>query len=238
MAVIPDPHYQKTHEQLQKVEQPPADKTLELVKDEPYLTPDELSETIRKEKPASNNFTAFATKPRRAAFDAQLRNEEIALLLRRHLVTQLSKIAIVTTGLFFPILMLSSPFLQFMPINYKLATIIGWYLVLFGYALESFLTWFFNVFIITNRRVIDVDFYSMVHKDIASAKLESIQDMSVVTTGVFASLIDFGTLYVQTAGQNPKIEFEDIPHPSKVTKILNELIAKKKRMVGRRFKSV
>jgi len=159
-------------------------------------------------------------------------------LLRRHPVTQLSKISIVLVGLFFPILMFASPLLQFMPGNFKLATVISWYLILSGFALESFLTWFFNVFIITNRRVIDVDFYSMVHKDISSAKLESIQDMSVVTAGVFASLIDFGTLYVQTAGQNPKIEFEDIPHPSKVTKILNELIAKKKRMYGRKIKSL
>lgn len=192
---------------------------------------DELSETIRKEQPTKNNITAFATKPRHASFDAQLRQEEIALLLRKHPVTQLSKIGLILGGLFFPLVLFSSPILSFMATNYKLATVIGWYLILSGFTLESFLTWYFNVFIITNRRVIDVDFYSMIHKDVSSAKLENIQDMSVVTHGVFASLIDFGTLYIQTAGQKPKIEFENIPHPSKVTKVLNELIAKKKKIM-------
>lgn len=194
---------------------------------------DELSETIRKERPAKRNITAFAAKPRNAFFDAQLREEEIALLLRRHPITQLSKIFLMVGAFFFPIVMFSSPFLQFMTPNYKAATVVAWYLILFGFSLELFLTWFFNVFIVTNRRVIDVDFYSMIHKDISSAKLENIQDMSVVTHGVFASIIDFGTLYIQTAGQKPRIEFEDIPHPSKVAKVLNELISKKKRMLSR-----
>ncbi len=234
MADYPNPDYQQASDSNVDETQSATDQE----DNHRELTPDELSETIRKEKPSSNHVTAYATKPKHAAFDSQLHQEEIALLLRRHPVTQLSKISIVLVGLFFPILMFASPLLQFMPGNFKLATVISWYLILSGFALESFLTWFFNVFIITNRRVIDVDFYSMVHKDISSAKLESIQDMSVVTAGVFASLIDFGTLYVQTAGQNPKIEFEDIPHPSKVTKILNELIAKKKRMYGRKIKSL
>ncbi len=196
-------------------------------------TPDELSETIRKERPTKNNVSAFATKPRGSYFDSQLKNEEIALLLRRHPITQLSKICLIIGGLLFPAVMFASPFLQFMRPSYKIATLIGWYLILSGFALESFLVWFFNVFIITNRRVIDVDFYSMIHKDVSSAKLENIQDMSVVTQGFFASLIDFGTLYIQTAGQTARIEFEDIPHPSLVTKVLNELISKKKRIVGR-----
>jgi len=241
MPDYPNPDYQQTSNKVKEdVESVRDENSSSAQFDDNHreLTPDELSETIRKEKPSSNNVTAFATKPKFATFDSQLHEEEIALLLRRHPVTQLSKILIVAIAAFFPIVMFASPLLQFMPSNFKLATVISWYLVLSGFALESFLTWFFNVFIITNRRVIDVDFYSMVHKDVSSAKLESIQDMSVVTAGVFASLIDFGTLYVQTAGQNPKIEFEDIPHPSKVTKILNELIAKKKRMSGRRAKSI
>ncbi len=93
----------------------------------------------------------------------------------------------------------------------------------------------FRVFIVTNRRVIDVDFHSMVHKDITTAKLENIQDVNFITAGVLASLIDYGTVYLQTAGATAKTEFEKVPHPSEVTKIVNEMIAQKKRAMGRSY---
>ena len=130
--------------------------------DPTLLPPDELSETIKNEKPTHNNFTAFAPKPQKVVFDSQLRNEEIVLLLRQHPITQFSKLLIICFGILFPILLFASPFLSFLPFNYKVATVIGWYLILSGFAFQSFLAWYFRVFIITNRRVIDVDFYSIV----------------------------------------------------------------------------
>lgn len=214
------------------------------------LTPDELSETIRQEKPNSSLISSFTPKPNGVYFDSQMKKEEIVLLLRRHPVTQLSKNLIILFMFFFPLVMLASPMLSFEPLNFKIATLIGWYLVLMGFSLETFLTWYFRVFIITNRRVIDIDYYSMVNKDITTAELARIQDMSVVSTGVLASIIDFGTLYLQTAGQNfnparlnndtetarsAGVEFEDIAQPIKVKKIVNELIITKRRKNGDRY---
>jgi len=227
-----EPVNEKTEEQIAELE------------DNLDLSPDELSETVRNEPSTKNHVTSFAIKPKNASFDAQLKKEEIVLLLRRHPVTQLSKITLIAFGILFPLLLIGSPLLEFMKTSYKIATIFGWYLVLSGFALESFLTWYFRVFIITNRRVIDIDYYSMVHKDVTVAELIRIQDMSVVSTGVLASLADFGTLYLQTAGQNfnparfnndtdsvrsAGIEFEDIARPIEVKRIVSELIATKRR---------
>ncbi len=212
------------------------------------LKPDDLSETIKKEKANNNSIAIFAPKPKNATFDSQMKKEEIVLLLRRHPITQLSKVGIVLFGLLFPIVLFASPFLSFLPFNYKIATVVGWYLIVSGFALESFLVWYFRVFIITNKRAIDIDYYSMVSKDITTAELMRIQDMSVVSSGVLASIIDMGTLYLQTAGQNfnparmhaeadaarsTGIEFEDIPQPSKVKKIVTELISTKRKKYAR-----
>ncbi len=218
--------------------------------DEDDLAPDELSETIRQEKSSNGLISSFIPKPNGVHFDSQMKKEEIVLLLRRHPVTHLSKTLIIIFMFFFPLVMLASPMLSFEPLNFKIATLIGWYLVLMGFTLETFLTWYFRVFIITNKRVIDIDYYSMVSKDVTTAELHRIQDMSVVSTGVLASIIDFGTLYLQTAGQNfnparlnndtetarsAGIEFEDISHPIKVKKIVNELITTKRKRNGSQY---
>ena len=98
-----------------------------------------------------------------------------------------------------------------------------------GYALESFLTWFFNVFIVTDERLIDVDFLSLIYKNITAAKLDNIEDITAETGGAIRSIFNFGTVKVQTAGSQPEIEFEDVPQPAKVTRLLNELLLEEER---------
>ena len=63
----------------------------------------------------------------------------------------------------------------------------------------------------------------------SSAKIENIEDITVATSGVLASVIDLGTVYIQTAAEVPEIEFEEIPHPSTVAKALNELMLEEER---------
>jgi hypothetical protein len=41
--------------------------------------------------------------------------------------------------------------------------------------------------------------------------------------GVVRTMFDYGDVFVQTAGEVPRIEFEAVPHPDKVAKILREL---------------
>jgi len=107
--------------------------------------------------------------------------------------------------------------------------IVGWYTITMGLALETFLVWFFSVYIITDERIIDVDFISLLFKDVSSAKLDDIQDISSKTGGLLATVVDYGTVYIQTAGEKTEIEFENVPQPAKVAAILNELLLEEER---------
>ena len=93
-----------------------------------------------------------------------------------------------------------------------------------NWGFEKFLGWFFNVYIITDERVIDVDFYSLLYKQISDAGLDKIQDMTYRTNGIAGSVINYGDILIQTAGEQPNLEFEAVPRPAEVVKILNELI--------------
>ncbi len=196
---------------------------------------DDYSETLKQEKPTKNPLKAYAPKPYKTGFDSQMIDEEVVLVLRRHPITQLKKVFIIILLCFLPLLMSVGPLFDFFTFKLKLAVIIGWYALLVTYFLESFLVWFFNVFIITDERIIDVDFYSLIYKDVSSAKIENIEDITAATGGFLASLVDFGTVYIQTAGETPQLQFEEVPHPAKITRILNELILEeeKEKLEGR-----
>jgi len=187
-------------------------------------TVDEYSETIKREPSAKNPLTAFAAKPYKVGFDSQMKDEEVVLMLRRHPVTQLKKIATIALLFFVPILLFATPMLDFLTLKLKIAANIAWYTLLMTITLEAFLVWFFNVFIITDERIIDVDFLSLIYKNISSAKIDNIEDITVSTGGVLASLVNYGTVFIQTAGETPELQFEDVPQPAKVAKVLNELI--------------
>ena len=71
-----------------------------------------------------------------------------------------------------PILFNSVRLLSFLPERFQLIALLGWFLIVLGYVLEVFLSWFYNVYIITDERIIDVDFTSLLSKDISYAKLK------------------------------------------------------------------
>jgi hypothetical protein len=190
---------------------------------------DEYSEVMRNETPATGVLSSFIPKPVSVSFDNQDRSENIILVLRSHPFTLIKPLLIVILMVFLPVLLRSIGMFNFLPGNYQAASLILWYMILFGFIFEVFLTWFFSVYIITDERIIDVDFISLIYKDISSAKTDKVEDVTTVTGGAIQSMFDFGSIKIQTAGAKTEIIFENVPHPSRVTKLLNELILEEER---------
>lgn len=190
---------------------------------------DEYSSVMRQEAPSRNLMNAFAAKPVRTSFDSQHTEEEILLLLRQHPITQLKWILIAILLIFLPFLFSYVGFLNFLPTRFHFAAAIGWYLMVVGFSLEAFLSWFFNVYIVTDERVVDIDFQSLLYSNVSYAKIDKIEDISATTSGALGAIFDFGTVRIQTAGTEVEFEFEHVPHPSRVTAFLNEMILEEER---------
>ncbi len=86
------------------------------------------------------------------------------------------------------------------------------------------MSWFFNIFILTDERVIDVDFLNLFSRVISDAKIDHIQDVNSEMSGVWQTFFNFGTVFIQTAGEKPQFIFQNIPQPDKVVEIINHLI--------------
>lgn len=197
---------------------------------------DDYSEVMKNEKATNNFFKSFIPKPKNVSLDIQQKDEKIVLVLRQHLITQIKSITILLGTVFLiPILLSFSGFMDALPSKFAGAFDLFWIILVFGLVFKSFLMWFFNVYIITDERVIDVDFASMIYRNISSAKIENIEDVTASTTGPLAAVFDYGTILIQTAGEKTQFEFEHVPQPAKVTKLINELLLEeeKEKLEGR-----
>ncbi len=192
---------------------------------------DEYSDIMRQEIPSRNPFATFAAKPIGTAFENQHSEEQVLLLLRQSVVTQVHHILIIIGLILLPFLFNYVGLLSFLPERFQFIATIGWYLMIMSYALQVFLGWFYNVYMITDERIIDVDFDNLLFKNISYAKLDHIEDITAKTTGALGSIFDHGDVLIQTAGTETQFEFGNVPHPSKVVAFLNELLIEEEQEV-------
>jgi hypothetical protein len=190
---------------------------------------DDYSEVMRRERPTQNSIGAYAPKPLDVAFSTQNPDEDIILLLRQHPITQLKWVLIALVLAAMPILFTSIGMFSFLPDSFYAAGLVGWYLLVLGFIIESFLRWFYNVYIITDERIVDVDFDSLLHRNISSAKIDNIEDVTATAAGFAATLFDYGTVVIQTAAEKREFEFPGVPHPSRVTSLINEMVIEEER---------
>jgi hypothetical protein len=196
----------------------------------PLEAVDTYSKVMRQEEPSKNPFDAYAPKPLMIhSFDSQLDGESVLLLLRKHPITQLGKVLAILVMLLMPFFFNQVSFYTELPGNFQTAILLLWYLLTIGYSLESFLTWFYNVYIVTDERIIDIDFLSLIYKNVSAAKIDKIEDITAITSGAIQSIFNYGTVQVQTAAERTEFEFEEVPHPTKVTQFLNEMLVEEER---------
>ncbi len=171
---------------------------------------------------ASNKcFYSFCLKPP-LKFESQFDGEETLLVLRSHPFTQifwLINVFIMLLILFFVNMVLPLIF----DLNQIIIITIFCIVFILSYSFFNLINWYFNVGIITNKRVIDIDYYYVLYKEITVAYLNKIQDVTVKSGGFFDSIFDYGDIFIQTAGTDPNIEFLNIPKPNKVREIICQL---------------
>lgn len=179
-------------------------------------------------KAGLNPFSSFMFMPEGMRFETQQPGETIVLLLRRHFITNFGWlftgiILIILPLTIFPFLILNDffPPIEGVVINF---IVLGWYLLTFSYLLVNFLLWYFTVSIVTDERIVDIDFVNILHKKYAETRISKVEDVTQRTGGFIQSLFNYGNVIVQTAGTEAVFIFDKVPRPGKVVKIINEIM--------------
>lgn len=161
--------------------------------------------------------------PKVFSFEEKDDEEAVLLVLRRHWFTNVGWIITAVILAFLPGFLPLKIIFSGVSSSYQLVAVLFWYLITFVFSFEKFLSWYFNVYIVTDERVVDIDFENLLVKKFSEAKINMIQDVTSKVIGLFPTLFNYGSVYIQTAAEVPEIEFEMVPNPEKVIKVLQQL---------------
>ena len=156
-------------------------------------------------------------------FATQFPGENIILVLRAHPITQIPWVFNAVIAIF--VIFFINFFLpQFLSVKEIIFFNLFFVSLIFSYLFLNFFIWFFNVGIVTDKRIIDVDISSIIYKEVSEAWLSKVEDTTAKSGGFFSAFFNYGNVFIQTAGTEINIEFVNAPDPNEVVKTINNLL--------------
>lgn len=157
-------------------------------------------------------------------------DEKLVYFLRRHPITLFSVIVgylmLVTAPFlifsylegFQPDILLNQTFQAFFVFGGSIFFLFAW-LFLF----QLFLDYYLDSWIVTTKRVINIEQTGLFGRTVSELRLYRIQDVTATVNGFTNTMFNYGDVQVQTAGEVEHFVFEQIPQPNKVAKTVLEL---------------
>ncbi len=102
---------------------------------------------------------------------------------------------------------------------YLLALLVGLFAIWIFYYL--------NIQIITNIRIVDIDQKGLFRRVISELHIDKIEDVTSDANGILSTVFRFGNVYVQTAAAVERFEFDRVPKPEGIEKIILDLYEKR-----------
>jgi membrane protein YdbS with pleckstrin-like domain len=175
-------------------------------------------------KNSHSKLSSFSFYPGDIDFESRSNDEKVVLFLRQHFIVNVKWIFVAIVLFFVPSIANMFNVFSSLPSGFGLVISMAWYLITMAYALENFLNWYFNVYIVTNERVVDVDFNNLIYKRVSDATLSNIQDVTYNMGGVIRTFLNYGDVFIQTASEVSEFDFLAVPEPDKVVRIINDLV--------------
>lgn len=77
-----------------------------------------------------------------------------------------------------------------------------------------------NVVLITNEKLTQMLYLSIFNRKISQLSIGDVQDVTVTQIGIFARMFNYGTLLVETAGEQANYNFTYTPRPYETAKLI------------------
>ncbi|HJV32414.1 MAG TPA: PH domain-containing protein [Patescibacteria group bacterium] len=112
----------------------------------------------------------------------------------------------------------------FLDIGLKLLVSV-YYLGIWIFFFSQFTDYYLDINIVTNDRIIDINQKGLFGRSVAELDLTRVQDVHSTIKGIIPTMLNFGTVEVQTAATEENFVFEQIHDPHKVRQRILELAA-------------
>lgn len=162
-------------------------------------------------------------------FPSQQPNEKIMLVVREHWFLLAIKFAIIFVLMLAPIgvkALMSVLNLEIESDLFQTLISVAVQLYYLGLLISLFLVWviyYLNVHIVSDQRIVDIDQMGLLFREVSELNIETIEDVTSQNMGVFGNFLDYGMVYIQTAGAAQRFEFGNVPNPGKIASLILQL---------------
>jgi hypothetical protein len=172
----------------------------------------------------------------RRHFPNQKPNEHVLMFLRRHWVEVLKIIGTIIVLTSVPVML----FILFL--NYTeyfesetltaLITLLfsAYYLFVVLYAFTNFVDYYLDVWIVTNMRIINIEQKGLFARIMSEKDLGRMQDITSTIDGFLPTLLNYGDVHIQTAGEKERFVFKQVPFADEVARRISNLVAEYEKM--------
>jgi uncharacterized membrane protein YdbT with pleckstrin-like domain len=166
-------------------------------------------------------------------------DEKVRLALWPHRIVLLPHILLLILALGAPVVGIGL-FFNGVPSLDNIWAHLGFVLVASAYCFSIWLFFFtqlvnyyLDVSLITDRRIIDVHQEGLFRRSVSELEMARIQDVTSEVNGIGGTILDYGKVTVQSAGEQEHFIFDKVPHPHKVRELILELAHKDREREGK-----
>lgn len=163
--------------------------------------------------------------------------EKILKIVRRHTwILATSAIVFFTLALAplagFAILKTLVPLFQAPLTNAYWIAYLVFLLFVFLKFILAWMNYYLDFWIITDRKIIDIQFTGIFSHAIAEFPVTKIQDVTVRVDGMMPVFLGYGDVLIKTASENTSLRISQIPDPIAIKDVILNLLTKKENHVG------
>lgn len=174
-------------------------------------------------------FKSLIKDPVNTSYEGKDRDETVKILIRRSPLSIVGWVLISIILFFIPFFL--GPYLSSIRLSgeqtlspiFIFSLEFFWYVALFGFVFQNFLNWYFEVLLVTNKKIIDIDKGAT---NISETPLDNVQDVTSKMTSVLGQVFNIGSIHIQTAAEREEFEFSMIDNPSAARDTISDLISK------------
>jgi len=167
-------------------------------------------------------------------FPGQYKDEVVIFLIRRHWSIILQHISRLILGhiVAVVIFVFLNYFLNWHVPNqgpiYILLVIVAtaYFLGIWLFYLYEFVDYHLDIWILTDRRIINIEQEGLFKRTISELDILKIQDVTSELHGKVQTFLDYGNVYIQTASETQRFVFEEVGQPQEVARRIIQVLEK------------
>lgn len=101
----------------------------------------------------------------------------------------------------------------------------AFYLFIILYTFSSFVDYYLDVWIVTNQRIINIEQKGLFARVVSEKDLGRMQDITSDIEGFWATVLNYGDVHIQTAGEKERFIFKQVPFADEVSRRISNLVS-------------